>query len=298
MRSRICPVRSPIITISRSGTTVRPIVAPKSTISATVDSATGGDTATVSASAVPSDSKCHPGSVAPTANAATWWSWPPTTSVAPAIGENDAVPGAFDAETSVAGEQRFVDTEQLERVRPPRAGVQVVHPGAAGEADLGELVTAQCVDHPLGDVEPAPAAQLVGRELGELEHGGDRIERHAGAHRQVGQRFLDAIDGAALVVPGDDRADRFALRVEEHSRLADAGDPDAQHRTAALADGTAEHVADGVSEDAGVHLYLGAVDHPRRRGRGGRQLADRRGRRPRPSPAWSRRRSQPARHRS
>ena len=65
-------MRKPMITISRSGTTVRPIVAPKSTISATVASATGGDTATVSASAVPSDSKCHPGSVAPTAKAATW----------------------------------------------------------------------------------------------------------------------------------------------------------------------------------------------------------------------------------
>ena len=53
------------MTISRSATTVRPIVAPVSATASTSATSTGAGTVRVMASAVPSDSNRQPGSVAP-----------------------------------------------------------------------------------------------------------------------------------------------------------------------------------------------------------------------------------------
>ena len=284
MRSRIWPVRTPIITISRSATTVRPIVAPMSAVASDgggVDRGGHGEGDGVGRAQRLEEAAGLDGAGDVGGDLVV-------VSGDDETGAGDRcerrLPGPGDAEAWFAGQERAVDAEELEGVGPPRRRVQVAETGAPGEAHLGLLVTAQRVDDPLGDVEPADPVAAA-QQLGQLEDRGHRVEADAGAGHQIGELLGDQLDVATLVVPGDDRRGRLAVPIEEHPGLADAGDTEADDAVtaAALLDGPPAITVRTVSTRTSASISTRVtVDHPRRRrGRGG-AARRRRGRRRRP----------------
>ena len=162
-------------------------------------------------------------------------------------------PGALDAERGLAGQER------ARRRRGTRGRPATTSPVCRSHSPVrpARLISA-CSSPPsertthsatLSQRTPGPRRS----NSGSLKIVATGSKRHAGAGDEIGEFLGDQFDVAALVVPGDDRGGRVAVPVEQHARLADAGDADADDPIAIveLADGGGDHGADRVGSAPG-----------------------------------------------